>query len=65
MTDFKKMTCIELRNYVKAYEFKSEQVGLSKCKKSVLIEWCEALDRDPIYKKINSFSYYSPSNYGE
>jgi len=64
MTDFKNWTCIELRNYVKEYEFKCSQVGLYKCKKSVLIEWCEALEKNPIFKK-STFSYYARSNYGD
>ena len=64
MTDFKKMTCIQLRKFIKEYEHESETIGLSKCKKQVLIEWCEAIEYE-CNKKPKIFSYFTPSNIGD
>lgn len=63
MTDFKNMTCVELRKYIKQYE--TDTTGLSKCNKKLLIEWCEAIiPRHKLYKPV-MFSYFAPSKIGD
>ena len=61
MTDFKTMSLIQLRKYIKENEDESETTGISKCKKTELIEWCEAIENN----KISTFSYLAPSNIGD
>lgn len=62
MTDFKNMTLIQLRKYIKENEDESETTELSKCNKQVLIEWCEAIECNKIPK---TFSYFAFSNIGD